>query len=164
MTTPAPDNGADLKLDADIEIGIGRALSDLDDSVKALTSAVRVPEVIETVVYGSGLGTDAFIDLGGPAQGRQWTIRRLGLCDPTGPGAAVAGLAFWYAAPVGTPGATEWLWSMLSLPKMDTFSGEQESVKAPHHLLVQISGGSAVPLLAQAAILDHHADRLLRSV
>jgi len=164
VTTPAPETGADLDFGAELNLKLGRAISDLGDDVRALTSAVRIPDVIETVAYGSGLGTAPFIDLGGPAQGRQWTIRRLGLSDPTGPGAAVAGLAFWFAAPVGTPGAPEWLWSMLSLPKMDTFSGEQVTVRGPHHLLVQLSGGSAVPLLAQAVILDHPADRFLRSV
>lgn len=166
---PTPGEEADLDVEAEVSLGvqIGRMLHSFDDAVRQLHAAVRVPDVIHHNPQASGLGTAPWIDLGGPAQGRWWTVRRLQLCDPAGPGQAVAGLAFWYEGlpvPGQVPFSGQWRWSMLSLPKVDTFTGEVIVIKSPNHLLVSLSGGSAVELQAQAAVLDHPADRQLRTV
>lgn len=170
MTTPVPtpgDLGAGLDVQAGLDLELGQVVGELGDAVRQLHAAVRVPDVIHHNPQATGLGTAPWIDLGGPAQGRWWTVRRLQLCDPSGPGAAVAGLAFWYEAfPTSgqAPAAGQWRWSMTALPKVDTFTGEVIVIKSPNHLLVSLSGGSAVSLLAQAAVLDHPADRQLRTV
>lgn len=163
---PEPVTAA-VDAQAGLDLQIGRAVTELGDAVRQLHAAVRVPDVIDANPQGSGLGTDPWIDLGGPAQGRWWTVRRLQLCAPAGPGAAVAGLAFWFEAlPVAgqAPASGQWRWSMLSLPKVDTFTGDVIVIKSPNHLLVSLSGGSAVELQAQAQVKDHPADMQLRSV
>lgn len=102
------------------------------------------------------------IDLGGPQQGRFWTVRGLGISAGDNVRTAIPGTTFcdWYVGKyssiVSQVPPQEWVWTQSALPKIDPFSNEQVPVLPQQHLFCVVTGASTVgqQLLAQATILD----------
>lgn len=94
------------------------------------------------------------LDLGGPAMGRRWVLRLLGVSDAASVATAVTGTADVY---VGVPGVTSpahWRWHFASLPNIEKFSDDQVEITPGQRLYVVATGVTAAQIVQAVAEVD----------
>lgn len=94
------------------------------------------------------------LDLGGPAMGRRWVLRLLGVSDAASVTTAVTGTADVY---VGVPGVTSpahWRWHFATLPNIEKFSDDHIEVTPGQRLYVVATGVTAAQIVQTIAEFD----------
>ena len=165
---PPPDTGG-ISIGFQATIGtLATAMQrwcDLQDKAAAVKSQLPVAIPIVSVVTVPTPAAAVVVDLGGPQQGRQWTVRRWAVADGGDTAAAIAGttradlfVGKPYAVGAGsTRGAIQqWADTMNPLPNLRIPSNEAISVQPQDHLFVIITGAttSGQQLAVAVAILD----------
>lgn len=161
IPTPAeqPEAEAWLQLVARIGSDVGRMADGQDRrdrGRRTKVAGIKVPAVASGIVPASGTLT---LDLGAPAAGRQWSVRRLLLVDATNPGGAITGgaptakttaFAAGAAGVVGLPaGATMTGFDITTAPVAAAQSGTVTvnglaAGTLSYVLAEQVSGGTAL--------------------
>jgi len=111
----------------------------------------------------SGLAADAsgraLFDLGAPATGRIWTVRRVTICAAT-PGTAIAGTARLYVASnppkVGNPSGTFQRDETATFPNFGSWGKWELPVNPPDHLFVILTGAAAGTAVTVTASVEDY--------
>ena len=174
MTMPATDPGALSMPDGGglavgLQLVLGRVASSTERMVQRLDEAAARRQQLPVAVPVTGSGfvpnpaAPILINLGGPQQGRQWTIRRWAVADGAAVTNAIAGtpVADLYVGkpygPTATTGAVQqWAGHLTALPNVGLFSNEQVPVYASDQVFIVVSGATTVgqQLIASIFILD----------
>jgi hypothetical protein len=150
MVPPEEDGGFSLMFGA--MVGIKAAIGDLSaEQAKARDEAkrdalTRLPRDIP--VSGGGVVSAAgalAIKCQGPAQGRQWELRRINVGQAAGPATAAGGKAdvFAIAGAVTLKNLDNWIGTLTALPGYLTFSARQAVLHGGETLYVVIRTGTS---------------------
>lgn len=94
------------------------------------------------------------LDLGGPAMGRRWVLRLLGVSDAASVATTLTGTADVY---VGVPGVTSpahWRWHFATLPNIEKFSDDHVEITPGQRLYVVVTGATASQIVQAIAEVD----------
>ena len=94
------------------------------------------------------------LDLGGPAMGRRWVLRLLGVSDAASVGTALTGHADVYVGVPGVTSSAHWRWRLATLPGIEKFSDDQVQVTPGQRLYVVVTGATASQIVQSCAEVD----------
>lgn len=163
-----PGGGWGVQLLGNLKATIGQLGDRFEDATRRLGrdlvhQAGALLPVGATVVAGDSYPASGVLvlDLGGPAQGRVWDLRRLvigGLTVAT----AAAGSGDVYVSAAGKSaqpsGLAEWVANAASLPLAGTWGAGEISLRFPERLYVVISSGTSGQEYLAAARITSRVD------
>lgn len=157
-----PGAGLSAQLTAQLGVTLGQLSQGIDALVEERRGYLRdpysiawaIPLTSTVTLNGSGAG---LCDLGGPAQGYLWRVRRVSISDAgsftASMGAAVG--QFYEAIPTDGPAGTmrpqSVIWPFASLPNVATFGADEVPLAFGEHLVAVVTGGTPNQVLQVSA-------------
>lgn len=153
---------ADLKVSLDLLGGSVKRLAEQQERANQLVQQAGLLQPssrTETAADVCGSTGTLVLDLGGPAQGRLWDVRRIVVGGATRLTAA-AGTADVFVSAAGKlqqPGSLlDWADEAATMPLMATYGAAELALRYPEHLFIVINGGTSTQqYLAAARVVDH---------
>lgn len=131
----------DISSSSDVE-KVGRKIDDLDGYLKSVNPKMSIWRDQRTVTSTS-TSVQTYLDLGGPSQGRAWSIRRLVFSNPTPWSTALATpVVVFVSGKSVPPDLTDQVDFGVSLPVAFNYGRGENVIQYPEHVIVGVTAGT----------------------